>query len=175
VLADVPVNRQGRVGEIKILRGLGAFTDSATTAIKQWQFTVAVANGENVASRVGVFTVFRPQQLEVKESVARHLATLNRTRRCRQDPSSLPRTFRDPGYPQTATTSGVVIVEVTIDKLGIPSSMRTMQDVPALTGTVLSAIRSWVFMPAMDSDRPVDGTLIVAMSFMRPAIFTSPN
>src|SRR6188472_3373951 len=33
VLADVPVNRQGRVGEIKILRGLGAFTDSATTAI----------------------------------------------------------------------------------------------------------------------------------------------
>lgn len=41
VLADVPVNRQGRAGEIKILRGLGAFTDSATTAIKQWEFTGA--------------------------------------------------------------------------------------------------------------------------------------
>jgi outer membrane biosynthesis protein TonB len=176
VLADVPVNRQGRVGEIKILRGLGAFTNSATTAIKQWQFTAAVSNGESVASRVGVFTIFRPPAIG-SEGVGGPTFGYMEPERAAVGKTHppYPRTFRDPGYPQTATTSGVVIIEVTIDKMGMPSSMRTLQDVPALTGAVVSAIRSWIFMSAMDSDRPVDGTLVVAMSFTRPAVFTSPN
>src|SRR6187399_25121 len=149
VLADVPVNRQGRVGEIKILRGLGAFTDSATTAIKQWEFTAAVSKGEKVASRVGVFTVFRPPAIGSEGVggptfgyVEPERAAVGKTH------PPYPRTFRDPGYPQTATTSGVVIIGVTIDKLGMPSSMQTVQGDPALTGAVISAIRSWVFMPA---------------------------
>jgi outer membrane biosynthesis protein TonB len=174
VLADVPVNRQGRVGTIKILRGLGSpFIDSATTAIKQWEFTGAVSGdkGDRVASHVGVFTVFRPAtfgnqgmggpEFGYKEPDRGAVGSTH---------PPYPRTFKDPEYPMAATSTGVVIIEVTINKLGMPSNIRTIQEVPALTNVARNAISSWIFMPAFDSGKPVDGTLIVAMSFVRPAI-----
>jgi outer membrane biosynthesis protein TonB len=174
VLADVPVNRQGRVGTIKILRGLGPpFNDSATTAIKQWEFTGAISgsNGDRVASRVGVFTVFRPAsfgnqgmggpEFGYKEPERNAVGTTH---------PPYPRTFKDPEYPMTATSTGVVILELTINKIGMPSNIRTIQEVTALTDVARNAISSWIFMPAFESGKPVDGTLIVAMSFVRPAI-----
>jgi len=174
VLAGVSVDPKGRVGEIKIVRGLGPFNDSVTTAIKQWEFTGAMSgsNGERVASRVGVLTVFRPASFGNQGLGGPTFGYKEPTSVGKSHPP-YPRTFKDPGYPQTATTAGVVIIEVTIDKLGKPSNMRTVQDVPSLTNLTRDAIQSWIFMPAMDAGRPADGTLIVAISFVRPVIITN--
>jgi hypothetical protein len=82
----------------------------------------------------------------------------------------MPLAITDPGYPQNATTEGVVIIDVPIDKNGNPLTMLTVQDVPQLTDLARAAVGSWKFMPAMESGKPVVGMLIVAVSFVRPVV-----
>jgi outer membrane biosynthesis protein TonB len=82
----------------------------------------------------------------------------------------LPLSITDPGYPQSARTAGVVIIDVPIDKNGNPLTMLTVQDVPQFTDLARAAVQSWKFMPAMESGQPVVGMLIVAISFMQPVV-----
>jgi len=169
VLADVPVDARGRIGEITILQGLGPFNDSATRAIKQWQFSPASRNGQSVASRVGVLTVFRPPALG-NAGVGGPSLGFKQPTPAKNNHPPMPIAITDPGYPQTATTEGVVIIDVPIDKNGNPLTMVTIQDVPQLTDVARAAVQSWKFMPAMESGQPVVGRLIVAISFVRPVV-----
>lgn len=169
VLADVSVDARGRIGEIKILQGLGPFNDSATRAIKQWQFSPASLDGKPAASRVGVLTVFRPAASS-NQGLGGPSFGYKQPSPPRNNHPPLPLAITDPGYPQTATTEGVVIIDVPIDKNGNPLTMLTIQDVPQLTDLARTAIRSWKFMPAMESGKPVVGMLIVAVSFVRPVV-----
>jgi outer membrane biosynthesis protein TonB len=169
VLADVPVDARGRVGEIKILQGLGPFNDSATLAIKQWQFSPASLNGQSKASRVGVLVVFRPPGLSNVGFGGPSLGYKQPTPPKNNHPP-MPLAITDPGYPQTATTEGVVILDVPIDKNGNPLTMLTVQDVPQFTNVARAAVQSWKFMPAMESGQPVVGMMIVAISFIRPVV-----
>jgi outer membrane biosynthesis protein TonB len=173
VLADVPVDARGRVGAITILQGLGPFNDSATRAIKQWQFSPATLSGQSVASRVGVLTVFRPPALGNVGSSDPAFGYKQPTP-SKNDHPPLPISIRAPDYPQTATTEGVVIIDVPIDKNGNPLTMLTVQDVPQFTDIARAAIQSWKFMPAMESGQPVVGMLIVAISFRRPVVVVNP-
>jgi len=169
VLADVPVDARGRIGEIKILQGLGPFNDSSTRAIKQWQFSPASLNGQPTASRVGVLVVFRPPGLGNTGFGGPSLGYKQPTPSKNNHPP-LPLSITDPGYPQTATAEGVVIIDVPIDKNGNPLTMLTVQDVPQLTDLARAAVGSWKFMPAMESGKPIVGMLIVAVSFVRPVV-----
>jgi outer membrane biosynthesis protein TonB len=169
VLADVPVDARGQVGNITILQGLGPFNDSTITAIKKWKFNPASLNGQAAPSRVGVLTVFRPPALGNSGVGGLSFGFKEPTPPKNSHPP-LPLTFTDPGYPQSATTEGVVIIDVPIDKEGNPLTMRTVQDVPQLTDVARTAIQSWKFMPAMESGKPVVGMLIVAISFRRPVV-----
>jgi outer membrane biosynthesis protein TonB len=172
VLADVHVDARGTIGEIKILQGLGPFNESATHAVKQWQFSPASLNGESKVSRVGVLTVFRPPALGNEGLSGPALGYKQPTPQKNSHPP-MPLSITDPGYPPTATSQGVVIIEVPIDKNGNPLSMLTVQDVPGLTDLARAAVGSWKFMPAMESGKPVVGMLIVAISFVRPVVSTS--
>jgi outer membrane biosynthesis protein TonB len=169
VLADVPVDARGRIGEVKIMQGLGPFNDSATRAIKQWQFSPATLNGETKASRVGVLVVFRPPGMGNAGFGGPSLGYKQPTPPKNNHPA-MPLAITDPGYPQTATTEGVVILDVPIDKNGNPLTMLTIQDVPQFTDVTRAAVRSWKFMPAMEAGHPVVGMLIVAVSFVRPVV-----
>jgi outer membrane biosynthesis protein TonB len=169
VLADVQVDSRGRIGEVKILEGLGPFNDSATRAIKQWQFSPATLNSQPVASRVGVLTVFRPPALGNIGSGGPSFGYKQPTPPKNSHPP-LPISITAPDYPQTATTEGVVIIDVPIDKNGNPLTMLTVQDIPQFTDIARAAIRSWKFMPAVESGQPVVGMLIVAISFRRPVV-----
>jgi len=169
VLADVPVDARGQVGNISILQGLGPFNDSATVAIRKWKFNPASLNGQAAPSHVGVLMVFRPPALG-NVGVGGPSFDYKAPTPPKNNHPPLPLTFTDPGYPQAATAEGVVIIDVPIDKNGNPLTMLTVQDVPQLTDVARTAIRSWKFMPAMESGKPVVGMLIVAISFRRPLV-----
>jgi len=167
VLADVTVDLQGHVAGISILQGMEPFTDSASRAMKQWRFKPASLNGQGVASRVGVLTVFRPAAIG-NTGVGGPSLGYKQPELSQNDRPPLPLAITDPGYPVNSTMMGVVIFELTLDKSGHPSKVRTVLDIPSLTDVARDAIRSWKFTPAMELGQPVDGTLIVAISFMRP-------
>jgi outer membrane biosynthesis protein TonB len=169
VLADVQVDARGRIGEIKILEGLGPFNDSASRAIKQWQFSPASVDGKPAASRVGVLTVFRPPALG-NELLGGPSLGYKQPAPPKSNHPPLPLSITDPGYPRTATTEGVIILDVPIDKDGNALTMLTVKDIPQLTDVARAAVKSWKFMPAMESGKPVVGMLIVAISFVRPVV-----
>jgi len=173
VLADVAVDARGKVGEIKILQGLGPFNDSATRAIKQWQFSPASLNGKPAASRVGILTVFRPPAFG-NEGLGGASFGYKQPTPPKNNHPPLPLSITDPGYPQSARTAGVVIIDVPIDKNGNPLTMLTVQDVPQFTDVARAAIQSWKFMPAMESGQPVVGMMIVAISFVQPVVTQQP-
>ncbi len=169
VLADASVDLKGNVGGVTILEGTNPFSDSATLAIKQWKFNPASHNGQPVMSRVGILSVFRPAAFGNQGVGGPSLGYKQPAIRQKAHPP-VPLAITDPGYPQRSIGMGVVIIELTIDKNGIPSNIRTIQDVPSLTDAARGAIQSWRFMPAMESGQAVDGTLIVAISFLRPVL-----
>src|SRR5205823_352130 len=82
----------------------------------------------------------------------------------------LPLSISDPGYPAISTAMGVVVLEVSIDKNGLLSGIRTVRDVPSLTNAARDSIENWKFSPAMESNQAVDGRLIVTISFLRPVL-----
>ena len=167
VLADVQVDGQGNVGNATVLQGPAPFNDSATAAIRQWKFRPASLNRKPLASRVGVLTVFRPASMGTEGLGGPSLGYTQPAPAGNTHPP-LPLSVTDPGYPRASTTMGVVIIALTIDKQGKPSNIETILDVPTLTQISRNAITSWRFLPAMESGQPVDGTLIVAISFLRP-------
>jgi hypothetical protein len=169
VLAEVPVDTRGRIGEITILHGLGPFNDSATRAIKQWQFNPATLDGKPAASRVGVLAVFRPAALG-NEGLGGPSFGYTQPTPSRNNHPPMPVSITDPGYPRTVTTEGVVIIGVTIDKNGNPMTFLTVQDVPQLTDVARTAIQSWKFIPKVEAGQPAVGMLIVAISFVRPVV-----
>ena len=169
VLAEVSVDAHGRVGKITILRGLGPFNDSATTAIKQWKFSPAILDGKPEVSSVGVLTIFRPGA-SGNQGLGGPSFGYKQPTPPRNNHPPLPLSITDPGYPPSATADGVVIIDVPIDKSGNPLTMMTILDVPQLTDLARDAIKSWKFMPAVESGKPVVGMLIVAVSFVRPVI-----
>ena len=171
VLADIAVDRQGRVVEIRILQGLDPFRDSAADAIRQWKFAAAHTGpgGQASASRVGVLTVFRPPAIG-SDGVGGPAFGYKEPASPGSTHAPYPRTVKDPGYPPSALGAGATIIELSIDRRGRISNMRTVQDVPALTGVTPDAIQSWEFVPAMESGQPVDGTLVVVMLFPRPVV-----
>jgi len=159
VLADVRVDGNGRVGEVTILQGTGAFSDSATRAIRQWTFSKP--------SRVGVLTLFRPAAIG-NSSVGGPSLGYEQPSPATNSHPPLPRSILDPGYPPSSTANGVVILELTINRKGVPANVRTVQGVPSLTEVSREVIRTWSFMPAVESGEPVEGTLVVVFSFLRP-------
>jgi outer membrane biosynthesis protein TonB len=167
VLQDVTVDLQGKVGNIAILEGMPPFNDSATLAVREWKFIPESLDGRSVASRIGVLTMFRPAALG-NFGVGGPSFGYNEPALPKGNHPPLALAVTDPGYPQMSIGAGVVIIELTIDRNGIPSNIRTVQDVPSLTQLSRDAVRSWRFAPAMESGEPVNGRLVIAISFLRP-------
>ena len=60
VVLEIVVRRDGSVGEIKVLRGLGAGLDErALQAVRQWRFSPAHRHGAPVDVLVEVAVAFR--------------------------------------------------------------------------------------------------------------------
>jgi TonB family protein len=58
VVLNVTVGKDGRVGNIQVVRGQPMFSDAAVNAVKQWQYRPAFLNGDPVEATVEVVISF---------------------------------------------------------------------------------------------------------------------
>jgi outer membrane biosynthesis protein TonB len=79
-----------------------------------------------------------------------------------------PRLVYDAPYPVNSVAEGVVILELKILADGAIEQINTVRDIPPLTRAARTAVAAWKFSPAVRDGRPVEGTSIVAISFLRP-------
>ena len=76
----------------------------------------------------------------------------------------------DPGYPIQSVAEGVVILQMDVDSRGGIQRTDVIQDVPTLTWAATHAASQWKFRPAMHGGKPVSGTVIIGISFLRPVL-----
>jgi TonB family protein len=81
-----------------------------------------------------------------------------------------PAKIRDvrPVYPQEALdagVSGVVILEVVIDSLGLVKSVRVLRSIPLLDQAALDAVRQWQFTPTLLNGVAVPVIMTVTVNF----------
>ncbi|HEX7419173.1 MAG TPA: energy transducer TonB [Thermoanaerobaculia bacterium] len=74
----------------------------------------------------------------------------------------------EPIYPKAAREAkitGIVILEVLIDKTGAVTDAVVMQDLSGLGDAAIDAVRQWKFQPATKNGEPVDVIFHLTMSF----------
>jgi Gram-negative bacterial TonB protein C-terminal len=68
-------------------------------------------------------------------------------------------------YPPNSRTTGIVILDVSVDASGIMQKVEAVLDVPPLTSAVESGLQSWKFTPATLDGRAQAGTVRLVVVF----------
>lgn len=81
-----------------------------------------------------------------------------------------PKKIKDvkPVYPaiaQTSGVSGIVILEVIIDRDGYVRDARILRSVPLLDEAAIDAVRQWQFTPTLLNGAPVEVIMTVTVNF----------
>jgi TonB family protein len=82
----------------------------------------------------------------------------------------------EPVYPEAALkngTGGTVVVEVLIDKQGVPRAVHALRGDPALTSTVSEAVQQWRWQPYRVNRQAVAVEMTIAVNF-EPELVLEP-
>jgi len=74
----------------------------------------------------------------------------------------------EPAYPEEAKENGIggtVVVEVLIDKQGVPQAIHAVRGNPILTTTAFKAVQQWRWKPYRLNRVPVAVEMTIAMNF----------
>lgn len=82
----------------------------------------------------------------------------------------------EPIYPEAALKNGIggtVVMEVLIDKQGVPQAVHALRGDPALARTVSQAVQQWRWQPHRLNRHPVAVEMTLAVNF-DPAMVEEP-
>jgi TonB family protein len=160
------VQMDGRVGDMRVVKGLEASLDEAAVkALEQWQFQPGTRDGEPVPVQVEVEMTFtlrdRGPRLGSPE-----LVTI-------ADGVVAPRLIREtkPTYPEAAKDAGiegVVMMDCVVLTDGSVGDTRVTRSLhPMLDAEAIRAVHLWQFAPATKDGRPVPVKVEIEMTFTR--------
>lgn len=75
-------------------------------------------------------------------------------------------------YPPNSTAFGTVVLDVRIGSGGDVKRVNVVHGVAALTGSAITAVKTWGFSPAKRNGKAVDSRTVVAIVFPSPALGT---
>jgi len=162
VIGDLAVGIDGRVYLPLILKGSEPLRSVALSSASEWLFEPARAEGA-VESHVAAVFLFRPRNVFSSSS-----PDLSGIKAIGPDAPPIPISVSDPGYPPMSVAEGSVVLELQISEKGSITAVRIVSGIPGITKLTEEAVRSWKFNPAKQSGRPVPGTAIVAIAYLRP-------
>ena len=164
VLVDLRVDEKGLVSTVRTLEGRNPFAKQATEAVRHWTFVPAHIN-KPVESRVGVLMMFRPRRILEFGPPQRKLRQLSSS-----DRPPLPVTISPLPYPANSVAEGFVVLQLEVDFRGDIAKIEVIEGIPPLTEVARTSVETWRFAPAKVGGQPVCGTVIVAVSFLRPVV-----
>jgi TonB family protein len=165
VLVEISVGSNGRVTAVTPLRATPPFTDLVLAAVRGWQFLPASedAGATPVPLTVLVAAVYRPPALrpptlgEAPKDIASGSAG-----------TAFPLTMPVPPFPPLARSSGVVLLEVRVDRNGAVADATVIRSAPAFDAAAQAAARQWTFRPARVRGRPVSTYVYLVFGFPIP-------
>jgi len=175
VIVEVVIGKQGAVEETRVLRSRAGLDNAAVTAIKQWEYTPTLVNGEAVRVAWTVTLNFvlpprdpaatpasglpavpatpavsAPSPAPVPDAPPEQPPAPVRVGGTIQPPTKIMHV--NPVYPVKAQANriqGVVILELIIGTDGYVENSRIVRGVPELNDAATDAVTRWVFTPTL--------------------------
>jgi len=162
----VSVDAGGDVSRIEPLREAPAFSDALRRAVRGWSFAPARVDGEAVESQVLVAALFRPATLYSPPGLGQPPSGP------RLGPGQFPVPVATPAppYPPRAVGSGLVIVEVEVDRNGGVRAAAVVGSRPGFDIAAVNTARRWRFRPATRDGQPVRSVAYLVFGFREPVV-----
>lgn len=131
VLVELVIERDGRVGEARVLRGIPLLDEAALLAVRQWEYEVTKVGGQPVRVLLSVPITFSLKLPEVT----------------RQEGVPELRSGVVPAFPAGGGSRATVEAELTLDAEGKVTEILVTRGDSPWTDEVFRALRTWVFQP----------------------------
>jgi outer membrane biosynthesis protein TonB len=167
VSLDVSVDANGGLQSIAVVRDLPPFTDAVVGAVKTWQFTPAMLDGQGLPGTVSVDVAFNPYNPSGVGLPGLSLQPAAAT---------VPGNFQPVGltkanyakYPPNTVVSGSVVLQVHVGSGGEVHGVVAVRGKGILIGAATAAVKSWGFSPAMYKGKAVPADVVAAFVFAPP-------
>jgi TonB family protein len=171
VTLQLNLDGNANIQNVQVVRDVPPLTSAAQTAVQGWSFTAGTVNGSGAASSIHVTVVFNPFN---PAGVGLPSAGLGATADLGSAPYIPARvasaTYAT--YPSNTTAFGTVVLDVRIGSGGDVKRVNVVHGVAALTGSAITAVKTWGFIPAKRNGKAVDSRTVVAFVFPSPALGT---
>jgi TonB family protein len=180
VFVELTVGSDGRVTDAKALRATTPFTTLVVDAVGGWQFRPAEEEIEQpsqnqkvrrpVPSKVLVAGLFRPPTI--------YGPTVGEAPRDVASPSGetpFPASIPVPPFPQTAYTSGVVLVEVQVSPTGAVIDATLVRSASPFDDAALDAARKSFFQPPRANRGSAPAIVYMLFGFPIPVLASGPR
>lgn len=167
VTLDVSVDAKGAVQNVSVVRGMAPLTNAAESAVRGWQFTPAMTDGEAVAGVVEVNLAFNPYNPSGVGLPGATLQAPSGTTSGDFQPAGL-QSANYATYPPNTVASGTVVLRVHVGSDGKEHGVIVVRGKSDLSEVAMAAAKTWVFTPAMYKGNAVASDVVVVFVFASP-------
>jgi outer membrane biosynthesis protein TonB len=171
VTLQVNLDGKANIQSVQVVRDVPPLTSAAQAAVQGWSFTAATQNGNGVPSSIRVTAVFNPFN---PAGVALPSPVLGPAAISGSAPY-IPAQVRSASYatyPPNSVAFGTLVLDLKIGGGGSVKNVTVVRGVAALTGSAITAVRTWGFGPATKDRKAVESHMVVAFVFPSPAAET---
>ena len=171
VTLQVNLDGNANIQNIQVMRDVPPLTSAAQTAVQGWSFAAGTLNGSGAPSSIQVTAVFNPFNPAGVGLPSPGLGPAADVGSAPYIPARVASaTYAT--YPPNSTAFGTVVLDVRIGSGGDVKRVNVVHGVAALTGSAITAVKTWGFSPAKRNGKSVDSRTVVAIVFPSPALGT---
>jgi len=172
VVLDALVDTNGRLVDIKVVRGESPFLEKCLVSVRTWTFLPALVDGHVVETRIGIAFQFPQPYVPPRTATVHNYenASADSVEKSSSERGALPVVTVEPEYPVGAEAHGGVILSADIGPQGHLDSVKVLRALEPLTPPALAALRQWRFAPGSHAGANVSSPAIVVFTFPRPVV-----
>jgi TonB family protein len=171
VTLQVNLDGNANIQNIQVVRDAPPLTSVAQAAVQGWSFAAGTLNGSGAPSSIQVTAVFNPFNPAGVGLPSPGLGPVAGGGSAPYIPAQVI-SGSYATYPPNTTAFGTVVLDVRIGSGGDVKRVNVVHGVAALTGSAITAVKTWGFSPAKRNGKGVDSHTVVAFVFPSPALGT---
>jgi len=167
VVLDALVTADGKLTDIRVVKGDSPFREKSLSALRTWTFLPARSEGQAVESRIGITFQFAQTYLAAS---AKRVHDYKGLLANSSDRGALPMSTAEPDSLANSSADGSVILFNLVDREGQVTSTRELYGSDSLTPAAEAAARQWRFAPGKNAGKETDSAVIIVVMFRRTVV-----
>ena len=161
---DSLIDAEGRLVEIRVVRGASPFLEKVLSAVQTWSFSPARLDGRAIPARIGITFQFSQSQQHARAALTRKY---DEPSKIWPDRGAVPVLTVEPA-PSASGRAGSVILYESIGPQGQIGEPKVFGDADLLAPAALAAASQWHFIPGRHAGADSESTEIVVFAIRHP-------